>query len=252
MNLRQRHRQPEEMDRPDIAEPDFAGSLQALERINWLSGSAGILWPAIRDLARQLGGTSLSLLDLATGAGDIPLRLWGKARRASIALELHGCDRSGHAVHFATQRARDAQADVRFFQFDALNDPFPAEYDIVTTSLFLHHLDSDQAIELLRRMAGAARRLVLVNDLNRCRRGFLLAWIGARLLSRSPVAHVDAPRSVEGAFTPQEALELARRAGWEGARVARRWPCRFLLAWRKPPVPQPYAASSPAKSEEKP
>jgi SAM-dependent methyltransferase len=235
MNLRQRHRQPEEMDRPDIAEPDFAGSLHALERINWLSGSAGVLWPSIRDLARGPGSAPLSLLDIATGAGDIPLRLWNKARRAGIALAVHGCDRSGHAVRFASQRAQAAHADVQFFQLDALNDPFPDAYDIVTTSLFLHHLEAEQALELLRRMAVAARRLVLVNDLNRCRRGFLLAWVGARLLSRSPVAHVDAPRSVEGAFTPQEALELARRAGWEGATVARRWPCRFLLSWRKLP-----------------
>jgi len=245
MNLHQRHRQPEEMDRPDIAEPAFAGSLQALERINWLSGSAGILWPAIRDLARQQGGAPLSLLDIASGAGDIPLRLWSKARRAGIALEVHGCDRSGHAVHFATQRARATHADVQFFPFDALNDPFPGAYDIVTSSLFLHHLEADEALGLLRRMAGAARRLVLVNDLNRCRRGFVLAWIGARLLSRSSVAHVDAPRSVEGAFTPREALDLARRAGWGGATVGRRWPCRFLLSWCKP-------ASHPAESNEKP
>jgi 2-polyprenyl-3-methyl-5-hydroxy-6-metoxy-1,4-benzoquinol methylase len=231
MNLSQRHRRPEEMDRPDIAAPDFDGSLHALERINWLSGSAGILWPAIRGLARRQG--ALSLLDVASGAGDIPLRLWSKARRAGIALEVHGCDRSGHAVRFGRQRAQAAQADVQFHQLDALTEPFPGEYDVVTSSLFLHHLEADQAVELLRRMAAAARRLVLINDLNRCRRGFVLAWIGARLLSRSPVAHVDAPRSVEGAFTPQEALDLARRAGWQAATVARRWPCRFLLTERK-------------------
>jgi 2-polyprenyl-3-methyl-5-hydroxy-6-metoxy-1,4-benzoquinol methylase len=233
MNLRQRHRQPEEMDRPDIAAPAFTGSLHALERINWLSGSAGILWPAIRDLAREQGRAPLSLLDVASGAGDIPLRLWRKARRAGIALEVHGCDRSSHAVHFATQRARSAQADVQFHQLDALKDPFARDYDIVTSSLFLHHLEADQAVELLRRMFAAARRLVLVNDLHRCRSGFVLAWVGARLLSRSPVAHVDAPRSVEGAFTPQEALDLARRAGWQDASVARRWPCRFLLKERR-------------------
>jgi len=231
--LRQRHLQPEEMDRPDIAEHDFTGSLHALERINWLSGSAGILWRGIRELAREYPDRPLSLLDVASGAGDLPIRLWHKSRRAGIPLDIHGCDRSAHAVRFATQRAQAANADVRFLQVDALNDPLPGEYDIVTSSLFLHHLDEGQAVELLRRMGRAARRLVLVNDLNRCRLGFVFAWVGTRVLTRSRVAHVDGPRSVEGAFTPREALELAYRAGLEGATVARRWPCRFLLTWRK-------------------
>jgi 2-polyprenyl-3-methyl-5-hydroxy-6-metoxy-1,4-benzoquinol methylase len=232
LNLRDRHLQAEEMDRPDIAESEFAGSLHALERINWLSGSAGILWPAIRELARENPGRPLRLLDIASGAGDLPIRLWRRAYRAGISLEVHGCDRSAHAVRFARERSQAASADVQFSQIDALNDPYPGQYDIVTSSLFLHHLDHEQAVELLRRMAGAARRLVLVNDLNRSRLGFILAWLGTRILTRSRVAHVDGPRSVEGAFTPQEALELAQRAGLHGATVARRWPCRYLLKWK--------------------
>jgi hypothetical protein len=61
----------------------------------------------------------------------------------------------------------------------------------------------------------------------------LLACAGTRLLSRSPVVHVDGPRSVAAAFTPAEALDLAQRAGLTGATVVRRWPCRFLLTWRR-------------------
>jgi hypothetical protein len=30
-----------------------------------------------------------------------------------------------------------------------------------------------------------------------------------------------------------EALALARRAELQAATVARRWPCRFLLSWRR-------------------
>jgi 2-polyprenyl-3-methyl-5-hydroxy-6-metoxy-1,4-benzoquinol methylase len=233
LNLRDRHLQAEEMDRPDITESAFAGSLHALERINWLSGSAGILWPAIRDLARENPGQPLRLLDIASGAGDLPIRLWRRACHAGISLEVHGCDRSAHAVRFARERSQAASADVQFSQIDALNDPYPGQYDIVTSSLFLHHLDHGQAVELMRRMAAAARRLVLVNDLNRSRLGFVLAWLGTRILTRSRVAHVDGPRSVEGAFTPQEALELAQRSGLHGATVARRWPCRYLLKWKR-------------------
>jgi hypothetical protein len=113
-------------------------------------------------------------------------------------------------------------------------------------SLFLHHLDEPQAVELLRRMSESARHLVLVNDLIRGRLGYALAWLGTRLLTRSRVVHVDGPLSVEGAFTRAEALELAERAGLHGATIVRRWPCRFLLTWQRDLSQSPPAAAGGA------
>jgi hypothetical protein len=81
-------------------------------------------------------------------------------------------------------------------------------------------------------MAAAARRLVLINDLRRSAGGWLLAYVGTRLLSASPVVHTDGPRSVAAAFTPVELRQLAERAGLAGATVVRRWPFRLLLTWR--------------------
>jgi SAM-dependent methyltransferase len=230
--ITQRQRQPEIIDETDLAAPVHALALRGLERINWWSASAGILWPALRDLARQAG--PLRVLDIATGAGDVPIRLWHKAQRAGLAVQIDGCDRSQQAVAYAQQRAAERKADVHFFPADACQDPLPAGYDAIVCSLFLHHLEEDQAVALLARMGAAARRLVQVNDLARSRAGFALAYIGTRILSSSAVVHVDGPRSVEGAFTRAEVRTLAARAGLEGAMVVRRWPCRFLLKWYRP------------------
>jgi len=232
-DLATRQLQAEIMDDPSLDKERHRAALQGLERINWWSGSARILWSPLQALARQVGPGPLRVLDVASGAGDVPIRLWHKARRAGIDLRIEGCDRSPDAVRFADQRARKRQADVRFFVLDVLADAFPAGYDVVTSSLFLHHLADDQATELLKRMAGAASRLLLVNDLVRNQTGYVLAYVGTRLLSASDVVHTDGPRSVEGAFTVAEAHWLAERAGLVGATVERRWPCRYLLTWRR-------------------
>src|SRR5262249_6469171 len=92
------------------------------------------------------------------------------------------------------------------------------------------HLDETDAIALLGRMAAAARRLMLVDDLVRSRWGYLLALVGCRLLSGSRIVHVDGPRSVAAAFTPGEALSIAERAGLSQARLICHWPQRFLLS----------------------
>ena len=67
------------------------------------------------------------------------------------------------------------------------------------------------------------------------RLGYLLALIGTRVLSRSPIVHVDGPRSVRAAFTVFEALQLAEHAGLHGATIGWRWPFRFLMEWRRQP-----------------
>lgn len=238
--LTQRRREPEIMDQPGLDAGQHVNALIALRRVNFWSGTAGVFWQALRPLARATSGTPLRVLDVATGGGDTPIRLWRKARRAGIPLKVEGCDKSATAIEHARRHAEEAEADVGFFTLDALAEKIPAQYDVVTCSLFLHHLDDEPAIELLRRMAAAARRLVLVSDLNRCRRGYLTAYLGTRLLTTSPVARVDGPLSVQGAYTPEEGLALAQRAGLAGATVRRCWPFRFLLSWRPSDV-QPQA-----------
>lgn len=231
LTLRQRTLVPEEMDRPDLPASLHEHALTGLARLNWWSGSARILWPPIRRLAAQITDRPLRLLDVACGAGDVIVALARRASRAGIALDCLGVDISPTALAHARRRAAAAGVSVNFGRRDVLTDSPLAGFDVVTSSLFLHHLSDEQAVELLSRMAAVTTRLVLVNDLRRGRRGWLLAVAACRLLTRSPVVHVDGPRSVAAAFTPAEALSLADRAGLPGATVNRRWPFRYLLTW---------------------
>jgi SAM-dependent methyltransferase len=222
------------MDQPDLHPDRHVHALRGLARINLLSHSAGILWPPLAELARAVAPRGPRILDVATGGGDVPIRLWRRARRAGLDLHLEGCDLSPVALEHARTAAARAGAPLRFFEHDALAGPPLAHYDAVMCSLFLHHLDEEQAIAFLRRMAETADRLVLVNDLERSATGLLLAHVVSRLLTTSEVVHVDGPRSVAGAFTMVEARSLAERAGLHGARVSWRWPFRWLLSWRHP------------------
>jgi SAM-dependent methyltransferase len=232
-SLGHRCRAAEIMDQPGLVAVEHAAALMGLGRINRVSGSAAILWPAIENLARRHAGRAIRVLDLATGGGDVPIMLARRARRAGVDVAIAGCDISPVAVAFAARSANEAAVPVRFFRLDALNETLPEGPDVVTCSLFLHHLGDDEAVRLLRKMAEAAGSTVLVNDLLRSRVGYWLAWSGCRLLSRSPIVHHDGPASVRAAFSLAEAGELAYRAGLDGVRLSRRWPGRFLLSWSR-------------------
>src|SRR5437588_2392222 len=104
--LARRHRQPEIMDEPGLDAGLHEQALKGLARINFWSASAGILWPAIAELARS---GPVRLLDVASGAGDVPIRLWQRARRAGVSLEAAACDVSPTAIAHAEARARSEQ-----------------------------------------------------------------------------------------------------------------------------------------------
>jgi 2-polyprenyl-3-methyl-5-hydroxy-6-metoxy-1,4-benzoquinol methylase len=234
--LSTRRRRAELLDQPGLGDDEHRGALDALGRINRLSGTAGAFWPWVRDECRRRRDSGeaspLRLLDFATGGGDLPVALWKRARREGLSLETAGCDRSPLAVERARALARAERADATFFTHDAIAEPIPAGYHVLASSLFLHHLEEPEALGFLRALISAGA-LVLIDDLRRGAAGWTVAYLGTRLLSRSRVAQVDGPISVEGAFTCEEALALARRAGWHDVQLRPHWPFRYLMIGRR-------------------
>lgn len=230
---RSRQLEPEIMDGAGLDPAAHRQALAALHRINVLSGAANAVFAAVRRIAPDPAGRSLRVLDLATGGGDVPIGLWRRCHKRGALVEVAGCDRSAVAVAHARDAAARRAVPVHFFEWDVETSGIPEGYDIVTCSLFLHHLTDAAAGDMLRAMAAAARCGIVVNDLERCWAGLALAHVATRALTRSPIVHNDGPQSVRAAFSLQEAKQLAAQAGLVGARVCRAWPLRFVLSWSR-------------------
>jgi 2-polyprenyl-3-methyl-5-hydroxy-6-metoxy-1,4-benzoquinol methylase len=222
---------PERMDDPKIDPLEHRQALRGLRRINRMSRSASVVWGAMLRRYRRTAGGRLSVLDVACGGGDLLIELAKRARRAGVSVEWSGCDVSPTALDHARSAASKAGVKIVFFPHDVIAEPLGKTYSFVSSTLFLHHLGRPDAVRLLENLRGAASEAVFVDDLVRSRRGYLLAWLGCRLLSRSPIVRFDGPASVRGAFTPAEARELAHEAGLHGVTVRTHWPCRYLMEW---------------------
>ena len=220
------------MDDPALPAHEHDRALADLARLNSLARSAAILWSAVRAQLRRASaaGRTATVLDVATGSGDIPVTLGRWARREGLQAHWIGVDASAHALQRAEARAANEGIPLALHQADATRT-LPVRADIVISSLFLHHLSHSQAVDALRAMSAAARSALIVSDLRRSVPGLALAWTASRVLSRSPVVHFDAVVSVRGAFTERELAERAHAAGLRGASVRRAWPQRMILRW---------------------
>lgn len=220
------------MDDPALAGHEHDRALRGLARINFISATANALWPPIRRLAASTPQSPLTVLDVAAGGADVPLRLAARARAADVPLEWHACDISPRALEFARARAAEADITLHCFPHDVLAQPLPDTYDVIICALFLHHLTEADAVRAMRALAARTRRLLLISDLRRSPLGWIAAAIGTRTLTRSPTVHTDGLRSVRAAFTQREARTLADRAGLHRARISAHWPWRWLLEWQ--------------------
>lgn len=214
------------LDDPAADPATVRRSLANITRANrWFGGTAALGWALERVTSRVPRGTALKLLDLGTGAGDLPnaARRWGARRGLDIrpvGLELS---------RVAAALARDA--NVPTFVASAVRPPVrTGSVDIVLASQLAHHLAPDAVVSLFAAADQASRGAVIVLDLRRARLAGVAFRAGATLLGFDPVTRHDGLVSIRRGYTPAELGALARRAGVE-ATVVRRPGYRLVAVW---------------------
>jgi len=198
------------LDGPLDDEAALRGNLRDLTRLNrWLGGTRA----SRRALDRLLSGRTVphTVLDVGTGAADIPLALLGAASRSGGRLHVTGVDSRQEVLDAA--RAVDPRIDRTPDLVLALSDgrllPWPdRSFDVVHASLLVHHLEPPDALAFLREAARIARLGVVVNDLVRARRHLFVARLLLPLVTRNRFTRHDAPLSVRRAYTRMELRAL--------------------------------------------
>jgi len=186
----------------------------------WFGGTRIVLRRLEAWTADWPRGRRLTIADVGCGGADIPVAVARWAERRGLVARITAVDLVPEIVRLARERARGTP-EVTVIRANALAwlRTRRGRFDVVTASLFLHHLPDAKLVPLVRAMADAARVGVVIGDLARTRAGWLGVGALSHLLGNAVVRH-DGPLSVRRAFRPAELDRLARRAGrpWLRAR----------------------------------
>ncbi len=198
----------------------------------WTRGARLVEREVASLLAATRGRGPLSLLDVATGSADIPLRLARRARREGRVLLPIGLDSNPEVLSESRRWQRSQTGAARLVRGDARRLPWAdRSIDVAICSNFLHHLDPAGALAALAEMRRVARIGIVISDLRRTRAAWRLVWLATHLTTRNRVTRHDGPLSVERAFTLSELKSLADEAGLTGALVREAGPARMVLRW---------------------
>lgn len=220
------------MDAPDLDPTLHKQALAGLRRVNWLCNTSKHISRTISEIVTKRKLNSADVLDLGCGSGDIATGVHRDLNR-NVECTLTGWDISDEAIRNARIYARGVDQPT-FEVTNALSESHAdREFDFVYCCLFLHHFNENESIHILKTMSELARVALIVDDLKRSTWGWLMAKVGCHLLSRSPIVHFDGPQSVRAAYTTNEVLSLANRAGLSNCQIKSHWPERYQLIWEK-------------------
>lgn len=233
LGLDRRSSADEIMDTEPLSAPVVEQTLWFLELTNRRFGGAGIVLRALERWRRDWpSGSPVRLLDVGTGAADIPRAILAWARSVGADVSVTAIDSAPDVAAAASERARGVRG--LSIERASLADLAASgrRFDYVTASLFLHHVPPERTAEALASLDRLATRGVVVSDLKRS----WLALAGVGLLAYAAgnaVVRHDGPLSVRRAFTVDELRGLASACGLAYLAARSEGPFRVSLSGEK-------------------
>lgn len=192
----------------------LCGNLRDLKRTNrWLGGTS-LSCRAVEALVGEMG--EVSILDVGTGAADIPLALLDTARHRGRVCRITAVDSRQEVIDAArtVTPMLDSTRDLVLDVVDGRRLPYDDDtFDISHASLVIHHLEPGDAVAFLRELARVARVGIVVNDLIRSHLTLLGAWLTSHLFTTNRYTRHDAPLSARRAYSRTELDGMISEAG---------------------------------------
>jgi hypothetical protein len=213
--------QKEMMDNFSLDEDKVTRAHKELHIINKFLGGRSVTKTGLNYFVRPADAVT-NILDVGGGTSDILYDLRDNINSINIFsmdLNLHIC---------LDQKLK--RGNNKIICADALNLPLNRNsFDIIHSSLFLHHFTEDQIIHLLKTFLPAVKMGIVINDLRRN----IIAYFGigllTRIFSKSEYVKNDGPLSVKRAFSKKDLITIIRNAGIKYFIIKRKWAFRFLI-----------------------
>jgi len=221
-DFKTRSLETERLDRGEFTDAEFRRWQKEMWFIHRLFGETRALRKSVLREINSNGTNRVYVLDVAAGSGGLLNFLRYASRGKNVSY--YGIEMSPDS---ARSIARNGNIAVRG---DALSLPFAdASIDIAFCTLFLHHLNQDDAITMLRELRRVSRRKFFVIDLDRRILPYLAyKFLGRFLLQR--FTRQDGALSIKRAYRADELRKIAQRSGLEQVSIERSAVGRLILS----------------------
>jgi SAM-dependent methyltransferase len=223
MSLAARALAEEQMDAEDLSAAEYAAIIGDLAKANWWTMAAR---PTLSFVKRATKERPFRLLDVGFGHGDMLRTIARWAEKRGQTCELVGVDLNPRSEP-AARAATPPHLPIRYVTGDYV-ELAGEPWDLIVSSLVVHHMTHSQLVAFLRFMDATARMGWLVNDLHRHPVSHFGFPIFATLMRWHRIVKEDGTLSIARSYRPAEWPPILEEAG-VSARVYRAFPFRLCV-----------------------
>ncbi|MBJ7879531.1 methyltransferase domain-containing protein [Gelidibacter salicanalis] len=228
IDTRHRTEAEEIMDDFSIHGPVLNDTLNKLATINKFLGGNAVTINGLKILLKDQPKTQpITIIDLGCGGGDMLRAIAKYAKTEGYRFQLIGIDANKNTTDYAKTISAEYE-NIEFLNIDVFSERFKTlHYDIVISTLFLHHFKEHELLQLLRHLFKIATIGIVVNDLHRHRLAFYLFKLITIPVNNKMIIE-DGLTSVLRGFKRKELVELSSQLN---SKYQLKWKWAFRYQW---------------------
>ncbi|MFZ1451996.1 MAG: methyltransferase domain-containing protein [Ferruginibacter sp.] len=233
INTTYRSTQQEEMDDLSMEGDLLQHTLDQLVLINQRLGGNKATIDGLHTLVKaQPKDVAISIVDLGCGSGDILRAVADYGRKNSFTFNLTGIDANAYTVNYARKLSIN-YPEISYIKMDVQEAAFSGiPFDMVITTLFLHHFTDQEIESLLIPIVKKARIGVVINDLHRSKTAYFLFKV-VSIFIKNPMIKNDGAISVLRGFKKNELINISKKLNNTVSSIQWRWAFRYQWVIKK-------------------
>jgi 2-polyprenyl-3-methyl-5-hydroxy-6-metoxy-1,4-benzoquinol methylase len=224
VSFKHRSYQKELLDGKNISFEDIRLNMQELDFINKHLGGHKVTINGIKAFAEK---PAIHVVEIGCGGGDNLRIIKSWCYKRNIDLQLTGIDINKECISFATERS--ANKGINFICRDYSLVQFEQQPDIIFSSLFCHHFNDNELIEMMQWIYKHCKYGFFINDLHRHSLAYYSIKFLTKAFSKSYMVKNDAPLSVKRGLKKNEWKRIFAEAGIKNYQIKWKWAFRWLV-----------------------
>lgn len=215
------------MDNQNIDEKIKVDEFKELARLNRLFGINKLVLKYTKKFLSQ--NKINSIIDIGTGAGDLPLYFLNWSKKNNIDLDITAIDIDPISIKYAKENFGNGEL-VKFKQ--ASVEDIEESFDIAIISQVLHHIDQNDILEFLQNIYLKTNKAIIISDFIRSRTSYwfvkLLLWI----FTKNKISRHDGSLSILRSYSDHELKSIFKKINISKFYIYNHFPRKIIIIYK--------------------
>lgn len=228
INTKYRTEQPESMDDFSLEGEILRDALDKIAKINQLLGGNSLTLLGVKTLLKNVpADAEITIVDIGCGNGDMLRKLADFGVKNNLKLKLIGIDANNFTINHAIQLSEN-YFNITYRCENIFDKDFiELKYDIVLSTLVLHHFKEGKIIEIMNIFYTNAKYGIVINDLERSVISYRLFQLLCFVFRLNSMSREDGLISILRGFKKKELLQFSEKLNLKKYTIQWKWAFRY-------------------------